>query len=84
MVLGPLANTLYHLLARVGDLMTCPFASINLSQGIGQKLVVRPQKPVPIGVHGNVERLVIEKLRCPLGCVDLGDLGRHYESGDSK
>ena len=41
-----------------------------------------PEEAGPVGVHAEVQRLVVEKLRRPLDGVDLGDLRRDDEPRD--
>ena len=48
-------------------------------QDIGEDLVVRPEEPVPVAVHADVQRLVIEQLWSPFDGMDFRDLG-----GDDK
>ena len=41
--------------------------------------VAAAENAVPVRIHGDVERAVVEELRCPLGRVDLGDQRRDDE-----
>ena len=78
---GPEAKTEYHCVAFFASvdlpkLLTVIFSSARLHE------LLAAEEAGPVGVHAEVQRLVVEQLRRPLDGVDLGDLRGDHQPRD--
>src|SRR5271156_848499 len=47
----------------------------DIAQGFRQQRIARTQQTIPVAVHPQIKRIVVEQLRRPFGGMNLGDLG---------
>ena len=71
---GPEANAEYHAVALATLADVSEIADDNAVED-GRNDVVAIEEAAPVRIRRTVQRLVVQQLRCPLGRVDLRDLG---------